>query len=95
MYYNNSANTLIAVGHLTRNIFRQHLRVIFTALLMTHFTSNYYYTYYYKWHGLAACSPHFRAVIQYHTHFLLTIYYTRRRVKWGEHGTYEAFATLP
>ena len=23
MYYNNSANTLIAVGHLTRNIFRQ------------------------------------------------------------------------
>ena len=38
--------TLIAVGHLTRNIFPQHLRVIFTALLMTHFTSNYYYTYY-------------------------------------------------
>ena len=79
MYYNSSANTLIAVGHLTRNIFRQHLRVIFTALLMTHFTSNYYHTYYQKWHGLAAYSPHFRAVIQYHTHFLLTIYYTCRR----------------
>ena len=39
-----SANTLIAVVHLTINIFRhvnyQHLLVIFTALLMTHFTTN-------------------------------------------------------
>ena len=49
MYYNNSANTLIAVVHLTVYIFYvnyQHLLVIFNALLMTHFTSNYYYTYY-------------------------------------------------
>ena len=43
-----SANTLIAVVHLTINIFRQyqHLLVIVTALLMTHLTSNYHYTYY-------------------------------------------------
>ena len=44
------------------------------------FTSNYYYTYYKRWHGLAAYLP---AVIHYHTHFLLTIVYTYtcRRVK--------------
>ena len=36
-----SANTLIAVVHLTININNyQHLLVIFTALLMTHFTTN-------------------------------------------------------
>ena len=41
-------STLIAVVHLTINIFRQyqHLLVIVTALLMTHLTSNYHYTYY-------------------------------------------------
>ena len=39
-------------------------------LLMTHFTSNYYTTYYLRSHGLAAYLP---AVIHYHTHFLFTI----------------------
>ena len=45
-----STNTLIAVVHLTINIFfdnHQHLPVIFTALLMTHFTNNNYYSSYY------------------------------------------------
>ena len=77
-----SANTLIAVVHLTVNIFRQlpaftchfHCSITFChfihSLLMTHFTSNYYYTYYQRWHGLAAYSP---AVIHYNIHFLFTI----------------------
>ena len=37
---------------------------------MTHFRSNYYYTYYLRWHRLAA---YLSAVIYFHTHFLLTI----------------------
>ena len=53
-----SANTLIAVVHLTINIFRQlpaftcyfHCSIaschFIHSLIMTHFTSNYYYTYY-------------------------------------------------
>ena len=40
------------------------------SLRMTHFRSNYYYTYYITWHRLAAYLP---AVIQFHTQFLLTI----------------------
>ena len=77
-----NANILITVVHLTINIFLPlpvftcyfHCSIISSHfiiwLLKTHFTTNYYCTYYKRWHGLAAYSP---AVIHYHTHFLLTI----------------------
>ena len=40
---------------------------------------------------VAAYSP---AIIHYHT--LFNYYnYKCRKVKWGEHGTYETLATLP
>ena len=40
------------------------------SLLITHFRSNYYDTYYLRWHRLAAYLP---AVFQFHSQFLLTI----------------------
>ena len=80
----------------------RHLLVILTAalspyyhfihsLLMTHFTSNYYYTL-----KIACVSCIFACSYSLSHPFSFTITdYTCRRVKWGEQGTYKTLATLP
>ena len=66
---NNNNLTLITSSYLLFSL--QHYLVSFNhSLLMTHFTSKYYYTLLKIWHGSAAYLP---AVIHYYTHFLLTI----------------------
>ena len=90
-----SANTFIAVVHLTINFFSnyQHLVVFFTAalspsiaihsLLLTHFTNNYYT---YGWAFIKQMQLHIRHQLSTITPFPFDHYYTCRRVKWGEHG---------
>ena len=58
------------------------------SLLMTHFTSNYYYTL-----KIACVCCIFACSYSLSHPFSFNI--TCRRVKWGEHGTYEILATLP
>ena len=60
------------------------------SLLMTHFTSNYYYTL-----KIACVGCIFACSYSLSHPFSFTIITQCRRVKLGEHGTYETLATLP
>ena len=57
---------------------------------MTHFTSNYYYTL-----KIACVGCIFPWSYSLSHPFSFTIITQCRRVKWGEHETYETLATLP
>lgn len=57
---------------------------------MTHFTSNYYYIL-----KIACVGCIFAGSYSLSHPFCFTIITQCRRVKWGEHGTYETLGTVP
>ena len=63
---------------------------IHSLLMLTHFTSNYYYTL-----KIARVGCIFACSYSLSHPFSFTIITQCRRVEWGEHGTYETLATLP